>query len=44
MSGRRLGRLFGSLLILAAVFGGIGGVDLGSGLEGGAQTADIIWH
>ncbi|MFG2057837.1 hypothetical protein ACGFI9_27830 [Micromonospora sp. NPDC048930] len=43
MSGRRLGRLLGSLLAFAAVLSGFlvgeGGVDLGN-----AQTADIIWN
>ncbi|WP_431876679.1 hypothetical protein [Micromonospora marina] len=44
MSGRRLGRLLGSLLVLAALVGGsVGGVDLG-GINGGIQTLDIVWQ
>ncbi|WP_256443143.1 hypothetical protein [Micromonospora sp. U21] len=43
MSGRRLGRLLGSFLVLAALFGGVGVVDLG-GTSGSAQTADLVWQ
>ncbi|MET7467575.1 hypothetical protein ACFYON_06455 [Micromonospora sp. NPDC005686] len=44
MSGRRLGRLLGSLLVLAALMGGgVGGVDF-DGINGGLQTLDIIWQ
>ncbi|WP_158554066.1 hypothetical protein [Micromonospora deserti] len=42
MSGRRLGRLFGSLLALAAL---AGGVFVGDFWEfGGLQTMDVIWN
>ncbi|MFC3501427.1 hypothetical protein ACFOOK_10735 [Micromonospora krabiensis] len=44
MSGRRLGRLLGSLFILAAFVSGIGSVDLRGSAGSGAQAADIIWH
>jgi hypothetical protein len=37
-----LGRLLGSLFILAALVGGVGGVDF-DGSTGGAQTQDLIW-
>jgi hypothetical protein len=43
MSGRRLGRLLGSLLVLAALVGGVGGFDF-DGSAGGLQTLDLIWH
>lgn len=43
MSGRRLGRLFGSLLVLAAA-AAIGlNVSLYDGVVGNFHTADIIW-
>ncbi|WP_196255836.1 hypothetical protein ACN26Y_11040 [Micromonospora sp. WMMD558] len=42
MSGRNLGRLLGSLLVLAALVGGSFVGDLW-GL-GDAQTMDIIWN
>jgi hypothetical protein len=38
-----LGRLLGSLLILAALVGGVGGVDF-DGINGGVQTLDIVWQ
>jgi hypothetical protein len=38
-----LGRLLGSLLVLVALVGGVGGVDLG-GFAGDAQTSDLIWQ
>ncbi|MFF5181639.1 hypothetical protein ACFY2Q_26715 [Micromonospora sp. NPDC000316] len=41
MSGRRLGRLVGSLLLLAAVLGGLSGA--GSLAGGKAQLADVVW-
>lgn len=43
MSGRRLGRLFGSLLVLAAL--ALTGLNVGlyDGITGDFQTADIIW-
>ncbi|MET7876983.1 hypothetical protein [Micromonospora profundi] len=41
MSGRRLGRLLGSLLLLAAVLGGLQGAGSLSG--GKAQLADVVW-
>ncbi|MFG2110157.1 hypothetical protein [Micromonospora chersina] len=42
MSGRRLGRLLGSMLAIAAVASGI---LVGAGPEmGDAQTADVIWN
>ncbi|WP_422736978.1 hypothetical protein ACN263_26520 [Micromonospora sp. WMMD729] len=42
MSGRKLGRSLGSLLVLAAVLGGLVGADaLASG--GYAQMADVVW-
>ncbi|MEU4530711.1 hypothetical protein AB0F49_21015 [Micromonospora ureilytica] len=44
MSGRRLGRLLGSFFVLAALFSGIGGVDLGGNSGDIAQTADLIWQ
>ncbi|MEU5906619.1 hypothetical protein [Micromonospora sp. NPDC047527] len=40
MSGRRLGRLLGSLLLLAAVLGGLGAGSLSGGK---AQLADVVW-
>lgn len=43
MSGRRLGRLLGSLLVLAALIGGVGGVDF-DGSTGGAVTEDLVWN
>lgn len=43
MSGRRLGRLLGSLLVLAALLSGVGGfVDDGS--AGRAMTQDFVWQ
>ncbi len=42
MSGRRLGRLLGSLLILAALVGGVGGFDFDGST--GAQTQDYVWQ
>ncbi|MFC0096278.1 hypothetical protein ACFFKH_01910 [Micromonospora marina] len=39
MSGRTLGRLFGSLLVLAAVAGAFGVIPG----TGGAQLGDIVW-
>ncbi len=42
MSGRRLGRLLGSMLVFAAV---MSGVLVGAGPElGDMQTADVIWN
>ncbi|MFI5929778.1 hypothetical protein ACIA3K_27910 [Micromonospora sp. NPDC051543] len=42
MSGRRLGRSLGSLLVLAAVLGGLIGADaLASG--GYVQMSDVVW-
>ncbi|MEU0552025.1 hypothetical protein [Micromonospora sp. NPDC005979] len=42
MSGRRLGRSLGSLLVLAAVLGGLIGADaLVSGSY--VQMSDVIW-
>ncbi|WBB66346.1 hypothetical protein [Micromonospora sp. WMMD812] len=41
MSGRSLGRLVGSLLVLAAVLGGLFGSDL-SGSEA-VQMTDVVW-
>ncbi|MFC4018300.1 hypothetical protein ACFOW4_10100 [Micromonospora sp. GCM10011542] len=42
MSGRTLGRLLGSFLVLAAL---IGGVFVGDVLGiGNAQTMDVIWN
>lgn len=42
MSGRRLGRLFGPLLVLAAVLGGLLGTDFLPG-AGSAQLTDVVW-
>ncbi|WP_405429464.1 hypothetical protein [Micromonospora sp. NBC_00617] len=42
MSGRRLGRLLGSLLLLAAVLGGSFGSDAFAG-SGHAQLTDVVW-
>ena len=42
MSGRTLGRLLGSLLVLAVVAGGLFGVDLGDA-GGEARLADVVW-
>lgn len=42
MSGRRMGRLLGSFLVLAAL---VGGVLVGNGWDlGGAQAMDVIWN
>lgn len=43
MSGRRLGRLLGSLLVVASLLGGVAGVDFDSSM-GSAQTLDLIWQ
>ncbi|MEU5785017.1 hypothetical protein [Micromonospora lupini] len=42
MSGRRLGRSLGSLLVLAAVLGGLIGTDALASV-GYAQMTDVIW-
>ncbi len=42
MSGRRLGRLLGSLLLLAALFGGSAAAD--PAVSPDAQMVDIIWQ
>lgn len=42
MSGRRLGRLLGSLLVLTALLGGLFGTDL-LGSDGAAQLTDVVW-
>lgn len=42
MSGRRLGRSLGSLLVLAAVLGGLIGTDAFAN-AGVAQMSDVIW-
>ncbi|WP_432900708.1 hypothetical protein ACQP1S_28190 [Micromonospora matsumotoense] len=42
MSGRRLGRLFGSLLVLATILGGLAVTGVQT-IDGGAQMADVVW-
>ncbi|SCE96444.1 hypothetical protein GA0070216_103401 [Micromonospora matsumotoense] len=42
MSGRRLGRLFGSLLVLATILGGLAVTGV-QAIDGGAQMADVVW-
>lgn len=42
MSGRRLGRLLGSLFVLAAFAAAIAGVDAGG--VGELQKLDIVWQ
>ncbi|MEU7616716.1 hypothetical protein AB0M91_17615 [Micromonospora rifamycinica] len=42
MSGRRLGRLFGSLLVLATILGGLAVTGIPSA-DGSAQMADVVW-
>lgn len=42
MSGRKLSRLLGSLLLLAALFGGSVAAD--PAVSGHAQLVDIIWQ
>ncbi|MFC5921920.1 hypothetical protein [Micromonospora vulcania] len=42
MSGRRLGRLLGSLLLLAVVLGGPFGADALAGSDH-AQLTDVVW-
>ncbi|WP_433264434.1 hypothetical protein ACQPWR_29595 [Micromonospora vinacea] len=44
MSGRRLGRLLGSLLLVAALVSGIGGVYLFGNAGGSSQAGDIVWQ
>jgi hypothetical protein len=44
MSGRRLGRLLGSLLLVAALVSGIGGVNLFSSAGDSSQAGDIVWQ
>ncbi|WP_433535777.1 hypothetical protein ACQPZK_28080 [Micromonospora sp. CA-249363] len=41
MSGRTLGRLLGSFLVLTAI---AAGVFVGDGMDGYMHTADIIWN
>ncbi|SCE77575.1 hypothetical protein GA0074695_1020 [Micromonospora viridifaciens] len=43
MSGRRLGRLLGSLFVLAALVAGASGFGF-DGSTGDAQTQDYVWH
>lgn len=40
MSGRRLGRLVGSLLVLTAIAGAVAGVDVP---VGEMKLADVVW-
>ncbi|MEU2612821.1 hypothetical protein ABZ570_14765 [Micromonospora sp. NPDC007271] len=42
MSGRRLGRLLGSLFLLAALFGAAAPASLD--VDAGAQPVDIVWQ
>ncbi|WP_328342805.1 hypothetical protein [Micromonospora sp. NBC_00421] len=42
MSGRRLGRLFGSLLVLATILGGLAVTGIRAA-DSGAQMADVVW-